>query len=139
MVYQKNLEPMSKAELAQIPCFRYINEGVHEHDLQELDALFLQDKKKPLVYQHTSKGMSTFWAEHCARESVQVDWRVYRTWSNTFHLRYKEILLSLGLKVTNPFFNPETQWLIATTIESNQLTPLTLKEALTNVDALHVA
>ncbi|ENI4487330.1 hypothetical protein ABXZ88_003202 [Vibrio fluvialis] len=130
MAYEKSLEPMSKQQLAQIPCYSFVNCDVQERDLQELDALFLKDKAQPTVFKRLKNGEATFWAEHEARDDVQVDWIIYRTWENTFSLRYRDILSSMGLNPSHRFFDPQKQWQIATTVERHNLEPLSLSEAL---------
>jgi hypothetical protein len=113
MTYQASLAPISKEELNTIPCFRYINLEVQEADLEQWDQWFMQYRRKPHVYSTKRQGCSTFRVELPGGEFVDVDWRVYRTWCNTFHLRYAPLLNELGVKATNPHIGSETQFLVA--------------------------
>ncbi|MEI8659397.1 hypothetical protein [Vibrio sp. Hal054] len=130
MAYTASLDAISRAELKTISCFKYINPEVQESDLQKLDSLFVQDKAKPQVFSRSKKGMVTFFAEAKGREDVQLDWRVYRTWCNTFHYRYRAIITACGFRPEQRFFSPEADWAIATRLETEKLTPLTLADAL---------
>lgn len=112
MTYQASLSPMSKEELATVPCFKYINLDVPERELEQWDMWFMEHRRTPDVYSLGGKGWYTFFAK-LGDQEVDVDWRIYRTWANTFHHRYEPLLIELGLKTSNPHFHPEDQFQIA--------------------------
>lgn len=112
MAYQATLAPLSNEELLTIPCYRYINLEVEDADLEQWDQWFMQYRRKPHVYSTKHQGCSTFKVE-LQGQYLAVDWRVYRTWCNTFHLRYAPLLNELGVKATNPHICSETQFLVA--------------------------
>lgn len=112
MAYQATLAPLSNEELLTIPCYRYINLEVEEADLEQWDQWFMQYRRKPHVYSTKHQGCSTFQVE-LQGQYLAVDWRVYRTWCNTFHIRYAQLLNELGVKATNPHIDSETQFLVA--------------------------
>ncbi len=112
MAYQATLAPLSNEELLTIPCYRYINLEVEEADLEQWDQWFMQYRRKPHVYSTKHQGCSTFQVA-LQGQYLAVDWRVYRTWCNTFHIRYAQLLNELGVKATNPHIDSETQFLVA--------------------------
>ncbi len=125
--YKASLEPLSKDEYNKIPCFFYINPLVAEEDLSSFDTWFMEARRKPEVYSSHSRGFLTFYA-HVGEDKFHVDWRVYRTWENTFHLRYKEILERLGLPTANQFIHPEKQFLVAALMQTKGLRPKALAD-----------
>lgn len=116
MTYQASLAPIPKAALNTIPCFLYINQEVAETDLEQWDNWFMQLRQKPNVYSIANKGEYTFYVDLKGKK-VDVDWRVYRTWCNTFHLRYENLLNELGIESAHPHIHPEQQFLVAKLME----------------------
>lgn len=125
--YVKSLEPISAEELAKIRCHFYINLGVAEADLEEFDRMFLEQRTKPPVFSTYSRGDSTFHTPGIGGE-VLVDWRIYCTWMNTFHLRYTEGLEVLGVKHSNPHIHPDNQHRLANWLKVNNKSPKPLAE-----------
>lgn len=108
MTYQASLKPLTREEMAEIPCFRYINPRVSEADLEQWDRWFKTLRRKPEVYSITVRKRLVF-RVHLNEQEKQVDWRIYRTWDNSFHLRYQDILESLGIKCLHPHIDREQQ------------------------------
>lgn len=120
MTYQASLAPIPKAVLDTISCHRYINQEVAETELEQWDNWFMLLRQKPHVYSIARKGEYTFYVD-LKGEEVDVDWRVYCTWSNTFHLRYEPLLNELGIKSAHPYINPEQQFLVAKMMEGGRI------------------
>lgn len=128
MNYTTNLEPISKSDLANIRCFDYVNTDVADVELEQWDRWFLECRRKPEVYSISNRGKSYTFVVHLPGREVQVDWRVYRTWGNTFHIRYKNILERMGISSKHPHIHPEKLNLLVQRMESEGLRPLSLSE-----------
>ena len=130
MTYQSCVGPISADELDQIKCYSYINPDVSEQDLKQWDDWFQQFRAEPGVYSISQRdGSKMFYAKLPTGGEQFVDWRVYRTWGNTFHLRYKPFFNKLGLPGRNPFVHPTQKYEMAQLMDQG-LRPLTLREAL---------
>ncbi|WP_296277283.1 hypothetical protein [Pseudomonas sp. UBA7530] len=125
--YKKSFEPIPRKELDAIRCFFYINPMVAEEDLQQFDNWFLQLRRKPEVYSISRYRQVTFHAT-IGGDHEPVDWLIYRTWANTFHLRYEEILKAIGLKATSPFIHPEKQFMVTAMMLTQGVRPKALAE-----------
>lgn len=126
MIYQASTAPLTRAELNEIPCYEYINQEVTESDLQQFDTWFMQLRAKPEVYSRWQKQRASFVVE-LQSKSVVVDWRVYRTWDNTFHLRYTHLIEELGFNSAQRFFHPDQQFQIAKLMDQGRR-PIPLAE-----------
>lgn len=137
MSYQSSTAPIPESELKQIPCFRYINPDVAEKDLEQWDQWFMRFQSAPEVYSiRAPNGDHSFYIKLPSGGEVFVDWRVYRTWQNSLHLRYKTMFHQLGLPAKNPHIHPGTRLAISRLMDSG-LRPCSLAEAL--ADARHCA
>jgi len=125
--YMATLEPLSTGDLEQIPCHSYVNLNVAEHDLNQFDKMFVSLRAKPQCFSISNRGYKTFYVPYEGRE-VFVDWRVYCTWANTFHLRFEEGLKAFAIKHTNPHIHPEKQFLLATWMASHGKSPKPLAQ-----------
>lgn len=125
--YIASFAPLSKAELEGIRCHFYINLGVTEDDLKQLDEMFMRQRAKPQCFSTSNRGSHTFHIPYRGTE-VAVDWRVYCTWANTFHLRFMEGLKALGIKHSNPHIHPDHQFNLATWMERQVKSPKPLAE-----------
>lgn len=129
-MYKSSTAGLSDEELRDIPCYRYLNPEVSEQDLQQWDQWLQQYRCEPPVYStRNRKNGTTFEAVLPTGDVVPVDWRVYRTWGNSFHLRYSAMLKRLGVSAKNPHVGPDARIAIARLMDEG-LRPLTLKEAL---------
>lgn len=120
MTYQSTISPIPKEELDNILCFKYVNIEVSEADLRQWDKWFVQLRKKPHVYSISNRGKQYTFYVDLVGEHVDVDWRVYRTWNNTFHLRYEALLNELGIQAKNPHIHQEQQFLVARLMEDGR-------------------
>lgn len=137
MSYQSSTAPIPEAELKKIPCFRYINSDVSDKDLEQWDKWFLKYRSAPEVYSiRIPGGDHSFYVRLPVGGEVFVDWRVYRTWANTFHLRYRAILQQLGYPAKNPHLHPDTRFLVTRHMEDSGLRPVSLAEALAEAEGL---
>jgi len=129
MSYKSSLKPIPESELSKIVCWGYVNEDVQDMDLEKFDQYFIDSQGTFGVYTtHKPDKSETFTLEFGETE-IPVDWRVYRTWNNTFHLRYRDILISNGIKHNNPHIAPEDRFrIVRALINGNK--PLTLKMAI---------
>jgi len=124
--YVQSFEPVSKEDLNKIRCHFYINLGITEVDLKQFE-MFLALRSKPQVFSTSRSGSQTFHTSFFGEE-VAVDWRVYCTWANTFHLRFEEGLTTLGVKHSNPHVHPDNQHLLANWMNTNSKSPKPLAE-----------
>lgn len=125
--YVASLEPIGKVDLERIRCHCYVNLGIAESDLALFDDMFMKLRGKPQCYSVANRGNYTFYVPFQGEE-VFVDWRIYCTWSNTFHLRYEEGLVALGLNHSNPHIHPTNQFMLANWMRRFEKSPKPLAE-----------
>lgn len=119
MKYQSTTAPLSKSDLDKIVCWKYVNLGVCEEDLKVWDLWFMRVRNIPSVYSISSnRGQEHRFIVEIDRQEIDVDWRIFRTWNNTFHFRYSAILASVGLKPTNRHFHPNDLFRVAKQMEA---------------------
>lgn len=125
---QKIIAPMTKEEFLEIPCFAYIDKTLSESVMQEFDSIFAMLGVKPDVYSYTKDGMKQFFVENANGKKVFVDWKHYRTWDNTFHLRFKPLIKHLGFKVKTPFIEYSVEKKVAQLLREDRVKPKALTE-----------
>jgi len=127
---QRTIARMPTETFKKIDCFRHVDQSIDESVMEQFDLWFMENNGRIDVYSTKTKEGYRFHFEKNGQH-IFVDWSEYRTWANTFHLRFKRILEALNISSSTPFIHPEKLFMVANRMKTyNQLRPTSLKEAL---------
>ncbi|MEZ8028517.1 hypothetical protein [Enterovibrio norvegicus] len=125
-------EPLHSRE--QIRMHFYIDPTIAESDMNVLDELFVKFKERPDMFSRVTGPREHRIKHHVLKlrdgTTLDCDKKVYCTWNNSFHLRYSQVIHSLGFTALSQYIAHDKLFLIAREIEMTGAKPLSLKQAM---------
>ena len=111
----------------------FIDPTLPEQDMRAFDDLFIKKMSKPDLFatvtgNQRNRVRSTFIEASGPR--IYCCEKLYCTWTNTFHLRYKQILRQLGMPTNSQHIHPEKLFLVARLMQSEGCRPISLIDAM---------
>lgn len=109
-----DLTPIPREEFNYINIFAFLDLDIDDALMAYFDDVFVRQLRKPDAFRryHGKEKVSTYYILD-GDEEVNIDYRVYLTWSNTFHLRFAHLLKRMNQHYRNPFIHPDVQIAVA--------------------------